>query len=114
MHLDLPNFAGLSTRLAADNAKVTRFIDRMAQRVDALLDALKQGDVNELRRLSENLAGASGEGGLGTLRYRAERVCEELLKPNNLRAIKRSVVHLIGACTGSQDSQPGQQDDWQI
>ncbi len=114
MHQDLPHIARLSTRLAADNTRVTRFIDRMAQRVDALLDALRQGDVGELRRLSENLVATSESCGFDTIRYRAERVCEELLKPNNLRGIKRSVVHLIGACGGVRRTDQGQREDWQI
>ena len=114
MRHELPNIPRLSTRLATDNTRVTRSIDRMAQRVDALIEALQQGNVGELRRISEDLAGTSDACGFDTIRYRAERVCEELRKPNNLRSIKRSVVHLIGACGGVRRTDQGQQDDWQI
>jgi hypothetical protein len=111
MQHDLPNVAQLSTRLADDNARVARFIDRMAQRIDALMAALQQGDVDELRRLSENLASIGDAHGGDTIRYRAERVCEEIRKPNNLRGIRRSVVRLIGACGTGHEDRP---DDWQI
>ncbi len=118
MQQHLPNITLLSTRLAADNLRVMRSVDRMAQRVDALIDALRRGDVGELRLLSENLAATSDAAGADTLRYRAERVCRELHKPNNLRAIKRSVVQLIGACGSlrrtDQGQAQGQQEDWQI
>ncbi len=113
MQHDFPNVARLSTRLATDNARVMRSVDRMAQRVDALIDALRRGDVSELRRLSENLAATSDPSG-DTISYRAERVCEELLKPNNVRGIKRSVVHLIGACGSKRRMGQAQQEDWQI
>jgi hypothetical protein len=111
MHHDLPPIVQLSARLADGNARVTRFIDRMAVRADALMSALQQGDVGELRRLSEHMVATSDASGLDTVRYRAERVCQELLKPNNIRGIKRSVVHLIGACGARRDDV---QDDWQI
>jgi hypothetical protein len=122
MQHDIPHVARLSTRLAADNLRVMRSVDRMAQRVDALIDALRRGDMSELRRLSENLVTTSNADGADTLRYRAERVCQELHKPNNLRAIKRSVVHLIGACGSlrrtdhgqGQGHGQGQLEDWQI
>src|SRR5262245_13640371 len=114
MHHDVPNIPKLCSRLATDNARVTRFIDRMAQRVDALMQALQQGDVSELRRLSENIVATSDVSDLDTVRYRAERVCQELLKPNNLRGIERSVVHLIGACGSARRTEHNRQDDWQI
>src|SRR5262245_25634876 len=112
MHHELPNIPRLSTRLATDNVRVTRSIDRMAQRVDALMAALQQNDVTELRRLSENIVATGDVSALDNVRYRAERVCQELLKPNNLRGIKRSVVHLIGACGSGRHETL--QDDWQI
>jgi hypothetical protein len=114
MQHELPSFPRLFARLAADNERVMRFIDRLPQRVDALVDALQRSDAGELRRLSENMATTSEDCGLDTIRYRAERVCQELLKPNNLRGIKRSVVHLIGACGGVRRHDQGVTEDWQI
>ena len=95
---DLPDIACLSGRIEADNKRVLRYLDRLPQRVDSLVEALQQTDLNEVRRLSEYLADASDDAGCDTVSYRAERVCEELKKPNNLRGVKRSVVRLIGAC----------------
>jgi ribosomal protein L29 len=112
MQPDLPNIARLSARLAVGNALVTAHIERLQQRVDALLQALARTDVQELHRISENLAKTSDACGLDTIRYRAERVCEELKKPNNLRAVRHSVARLIGACGSPRADQP--HDDWQI
>jgi hypothetical protein len=112
MQPELPNIARLSARLAIGNAVVTGCIERLQQQVEALLQALRQTDVRELHRLSENLAEASEACGMDTIRYRAERVCEEVKKPNNLRAIRHSVARLIGACEPSRADQS--LDDWQI
>jgi ribosomal protein L29 len=112
MQHDLPNIARLSARLAADNALVTSCIEQLQQRVDALIQALARADVQELRRISEDLAKTSDACGTDTIRYRAERVCEELKKPNNLRAVRQSVARLIGACNAPRADQP--HDDWQI
>jgi len=114
MHHDLPDIARLGHRLAADNHRVARCIDRLPQRAEALVEAVRRTDVPEIRRLSENLAAASGSDGLDTVRYRAERVCEELKKPNNLRAIRHSVVRLIGACGGAARADQARDTDWQI
>jgi hypothetical protein len=93
---ELRTMARLSARLAANNARVLSSAERLSDRVDALVAALRRADWSEIRRISENAA--AGASGTDTIRYRAERVCEELLKPNNLHAIRQSVVRLIGAC----------------
>ena len=96
---DLPDIARLSGRIEADNKRVLRYLDRLPQRVDSLVEALQQTDLNEVRRLSEYLTDASDDVGCDTVSYRAERVCEELKKPNNLRGVKRRRMKPGGACS---------------
>jgi hypothetical protein len=113
MHHDLPNIGHLADRLASDNTRLKRCLERLPPRADALVQALGQANMTELRRLSEDLTTTKDACGSDTVRYRAERVCEELKKPNNLRAIRHSVVCLIGACDGQRGDQ-AQDGDWQI
>ena len=113
MHHDLPNITQLSARLANDNTRLKRCLERLPARADALAQALGQADISELRRLSQDLTTTNDACGSDTIRYRAERVCEELKKPNNLKAIRQSVVRLIGACDGQRAEQTAK-NDWQI
>ena len=113
MPYDLPNIARLAARLTADNTRLQRCLERLPPRAEALVQALGQADISELRRLSQDLTTTSDACGSDTIRYRAERVCEELKKPNNLRAIRHTVVRLIGACDGQRGGQ-AQDGDWQI
>jgi hypothetical protein len=110
----LPDVARFSTRLAENNVRVMRSVERLPNRVDDLVSALRQADWSEIRRLSERMVSGDNHSH-DTIRYRAERVCEELGKPNNVHAIRQSVVRLIGACgtpTFRDKNAAAKQTDW--
>jgi len=113
---DLPNLRDPSARLTADNAKVQNSAERLVQHIDDLVAALQQADWQKLHELSRQMVDETPVDAPArhAITYRAERVCEELRKPNNIRSIKQSVVRLIGACgrgPATTGSSPG---DWQI
>ncbi len=93
-----PDLAELSSRLAADNARVAKYADQLPGRVDQILEALQSEDWPEIRRLSEYLSEASKAYGYETLHQRAQRVCDEMDGESNQTEVRRRIVRLIGAC----------------
>jgi hypothetical protein len=91
-------------KAAADNARVSRYMDSLVGRMDRLVEATTASDWSEVRRVSENLQRTGRNYGCPSIAQRAEKVCDEMDEPNNTLEINRSVLRLIGACGREQAS----------
>lgn len=95
---DRPDLARISSRLAANNSRVSDFIEGLPLRVDMLVAAAQDENWQEVRRVSGNVAEGGSETGLTTLAEAARRLCDDLDNGNHDLDIKRGIVKLIGQC----------------
>jgi hypothetical protein len=93
-----PNIAKLSATLAADNARVFRFVDGLVCRLDNLAAAVHSEDWDEVRRLSDYIVRSGGTFGHRDVAKAAEAVCEATRRSDNGLEIRRRVLMLMGAC----------------
>jgi|GEM_PF-5200923 hypothetical protein len=93
-----PNIAKLSATLAADNARVFRFVDGLVRRLDNLAAAVQSEDWTEVHRLSDYIVRSGGTFGHNEVAKAAEAVCDATQMPNNGLEIRRQVLALMGAC----------------
>jgi HPt (histidine-containing phosphotransfer) domain-containing protein len=92
------DIAGLSARIAKDNARVTRFMESLVNHVDLIVDAAAAEDWSEVARQAEYLAGGGATHGCNELADRAAELSTTLKDPANTELARRQVVRLIGAC----------------
>ena len=99
---DRPNLARISNRLAANNSRVSEFIEGLALRVDKIVAAAQDENWQEVRRVSGNVAEGGSAMGLTDLAAAARQVCEDLDGDNGDMnkdiQVKRGIVKLIGQC----------------
>ena len=95
---DFAKFVELNAQLARSNGRVTNFVERLIDRVDALVAASLDSDWDEVRRQSEFLATSGQVYGLTEIANSARRVCQSLNEKAAPVEVKRRLVKLIGAC----------------
>lgn len=93
-----PNIYGLNTRIARDNARVSRFMESLANHIDLIVDAASADDWQEVARQAEYLAGGGAVHGCQELSIRAAELAETIKNPYNAATARRQIVRLIGAC----------------
>jgi CRP-like cAMP-binding protein len=93
----LPDLAQLTARLAADNARVARYIERLPEQIDKLVAAVDKAEWDEVQRICDYLARTSQTYGCEALYEQARRVSMALQRRDDELAVKRSVIHLLGA-----------------
>ncbi len=95
---DLPNIAQMTTRLAANQARVTNYVDTLATRIDELVAATGREDWDEVGQLSGRLAQQSRDQGHRSISALAQQVHEKAEQPHQPLGLKRSLLRLIGQC----------------
>lgn len=93
-----PDVAALSRRIAADNARVARFVDGLADRIDAIVEAVTTEKWHEVVRQAEHLADEGAAHGCGEVSIRAGELAQTLRNPYNAATARRQIVRLLGAC----------------
>ncbi len=94
----LPDLSVAAATMAADQAKVTRYIDELTDRVDKLVSAATLADWAQLQQLSRQLAEDSRSSGYRAVSALAQRVHDEATRVDNEVGVKRSLIRLIGTC----------------
>jgi len=84
--------------LARDNQRVGVFVDTLLDQVDEIVQACRQDDWSEVRRLAENMRDSSNVYGVKTVMRRAEEVCQALEDPENKPQAREGIIKLIGVC----------------
>ncbi len=100
-----PDMAELSMKLAADNQRVSQYIDTLTARIDDLVAATLKKDWDEVRRLGEHIAQTSATYGCQPITESAERLCTSLDQPDNELEVRRNILKLVGSY-GRADRRP--------
>ena len=93
----LPDLSKSTAKLAADNARVGRFVDSLTERISELADAATRSDWTEIQRLSEYIARCSEIFSLPLVSQAAMNAAEAVNQGDELE-IRRATIRLIGAC----------------
>lgn len=106
LELFRPEVSELSARLAADNARVTRFLDGLTTRIDQLVKSTTIADWHAVRHMSDAIAEDSRTNGNIRLTECAEQVRDVAQTAENPAHIKKSVIHLVGAFGSARVNAP--------
>jgi len=102
-----PNLGGMTSTMAANQAKVLGYADVLAVRVDNVVAAACRHDWAQVRQLSGHLATVSRLAGYRAVSAIAQTVCNEASKPENGSGIRRGLIRLIGTCARTIGSETG-------
>ena len=92
-----PDLSLLSARLAQNTARINRVLDALSVRIDEMVAHADRSDWQQVRELSETVAGVSEAHGMHTLGERARQVGKAATRTDDVCDVKRSLIRLIGA-----------------
>jgi len=95
---ELPNLTQLASKMAANQAQVARYVDRLDGPLDELVAATLRHDWGQVQRISGQVAASGRANGYRAVSAMAQRVFDEAHRPNNDLGVKRSLIRLIGTC----------------
>jgi HPt (histidine-containing phosphotransfer) domain-containing protein len=92
------DIAELTSRVAKDNVRVSRFMESLVNHVDLIVDAASAQDWQEVARQADYLAGSGASHGCTELADRAAELSATLKTMDAKEGIRRQVVRLVGTC----------------
>jgi hypothetical protein len=92
------DIAALSTRVADDNARVSRFMESLVNHVDLIVDAATAEDWREVARQADYLVGSGASHGCSELASRAAELSASLKNPAAAEVIRRHIVRVVASC----------------
>ena len=93
-----PDLAHSAAQMAANQAKVSQYVETLAGQVDELVAAAARDDWDEVRQVSQQVARSGRACGQEEIAAMAERLGDEAGRPDDVLGIKRRMIRLIGTC----------------
>ena len=91
-----PDLAHSAADMAANQAKISQYIETLAGQVDELVAAAAREDWNEVRRVSQLVARSGRACGQEEISAMAEQLGDEAGCQDDVLGMKRRMIRLIG------------------